>query len=287
MSAEQLPGSGADLARVALRQAKAAARARGNAPKKTKRQSYRHTRGDGRDPRPLMGVMKQLVVDRGWERAAAGGNLVARWPEILGSRAQHWQAQTYDEDTGTLTVLCTSSAWATSLQLTARQIVAEVNQALGRDTLQQITIRRATGSAGRRSPEPAATVEDSPSPAPTHRFRPTGAQPGTDYRAAREGLRAERIAAKTGRSAPEPHFTLKEPEEAFTDAVELHEQLTAEAQRREDPRARALARARRERAAGASSPADQPALQPELTPTERIPSCRTRRPTTPAVAPWT
>lgn len=88
--AEQTTGAGVDLARVALRQAKAAARARGNAPKRIKRQSYRHTRGNGRDPRPLMGVMKQLVIDRGWERAADGGSLVARWPEILGSRAQHW-----------------------------------------------------------------------------------------------------------------------------------------------------------------------------------------------------
>ncbi|MFJ1837976.1 hypothetical protein ACIOJ9_29405 [Streptomyces sp. NPDC088175] len=68
---DQTLNSGADLARIALRQAKEAARARGNAPKKKiKRTSFRHARGDGRDPVALLGVVKQLVVDRGWEGGA-------------------------------------------------------------------------------------------------------------------------------------------------------------------------------------------------------------------------
>ncbi|WP_435058400.1 DciA family protein [Streptomyces sp. bgisy060] len=264
--AEQTPGSGADLARIALRQAKEAARTRGNAPKKIKRQSYRHTRGDGRDPLLLQSVMKQLLVDRGWERGTDGGGLIARWPEILGPRAEHWQAQKYDEETGTLTVLCTSPAWATSLQLTARQIVAEVNEALGKDTLKQIAIRRDTGSASRRDRVPDAAPAARTSPASADRLRPTGSHPGTDYRAAREGLREERIAAQAHGSSPaprpDPDSVLKEPEEAFADAVAMREQLTDAAKRSADPRARALARARRERAAGTSSLPSSPAPRP-------------------------
>ncbi|WP_282792948.1 DUF721 domain-containing protein [Streptomyces sp. CC224B] len=264
MTAAELPsGSGADLARVALRQAKESARSRGTAPKKSRRQRYRPARGDGRDPRLLQGVMQQFMVDLGWERAADGGGLLARWPQIMGPRAEHWQAKRYDEETGTLTVLCASPAWATSLQLTARQIVAEVNRALGKDTLQHIVIRRDAGPADRREQTPEAAPAASPSPAQTHRLRPTGAPPGPDYRAAREGLRAERIAARTQRSPAhdsEPRFRLREPEEAFTDAVALREQLTADDQRRADPRARALARARRERSADRPpAPASRPA----------------------------
>ncbi|MFJ4010831.1 DciA family protein [Streptomyces sp. NPDC090026] len=256
---EQSPDSGTDLARIALRQAKEAARTRGNAPKKIKRTSFRHARGDGRDPVPLLGVVKQLVVDRGWEGGANGGDLVARWRDILGSRAEHWQPKTYDEETGTLTVVCSSHGWATSLRLAARQIVAEVNEVLGKPTLKQIVIRKNTGAGGRRDLEPDLVPAASANPEPTERLRPPNAQPGTDYRAARERLREERIAAKTqGATAvtyPDPAFVLKEPADAFTDAVALREQLAAAAQRSADPRARALARARRERAAGVSSSA--------------------------------
>ncbi|MFJ9239763.1 DciA family protein [Streptomyces anulatus] len=261
---EQTPDSGADLARIALRQAKEAARARGNAPKKKiKQTSFRHARGDGRDPVPLLGVVKQLVVDRGWESGADGGDLVARWRDILGSRAEHWQAKKYDEETGTLTVVCSSDGWATQLKLAARRLVDEVNEALGKPTLKQIVIRKHTGAGGRRDVVPDTAPAAGPSPKPAERLRPPNAQPGTDYRAAREGLREDRIAAKAGGTAsvtyPDPAFVLKEPAAAFTDAVAIQEQLAAAAQRSADPYARALARARRERAAGVSSPAPRAA----------------------------
>ncbi|MDJ0466115.1 DUF721 domain-containing protein [Streptomyces sp. H27-C3] len=266
-TAEQTPDSGVDLARVALRQAKEAARARGNAPQKKKiqRSSYRHTRGDGRDPLSLQGVVQQLVVDRGWERGTDGGGLVARWPAIMGSRAKHWPVHKYDEETGTLTVLCVSDSWAKMLELTARNIVTEVNEALGKPTLQRIVVRKATGSAGRdqRAQAPEAVPQASPAAATSDKFRPTGAQPGDAYRAAREGLREERIAALTEspvRVTRDPRFVLKEPEDAFADAVALEEQLAAAARRKADPRAQAIARARRERKARTAPPA--PAANP-------------------------
>lgn len=254
----QTPDTGADLARIALRQAKEAARARGNAPRKIKRNSFRHARGDGRDPVPLLGVVKQLVVDRGWEGGTDGGDLVARWKGILGPRADHWQAKKYDEETGTLTVLCSSDGWATSLRLAARKLVGEVNEALGKPTLKQIVVHKSAGAGDRRDSVPDIAPAASASPEPADRLRLPNAQPGTDYRAAREGLREERIAAKTQGTItvpyPDPAFVLKEPADAFSEAVAIQEQLAAAAQRSADPRARALARARRERAAGVSSP---------------------------------
>ncbi|MFJ1837975.1 DciA family protein [Streptomyces sp. NPDC088175] len=170
---------------------------------------------------------------------------------------------TYDEETGTLTVVCSSDGWATSLRLAARQIVDEVNEALGKPTLKQIVIRKNTGAGGRPDAEPDPGPAAGASPEPAERLRPPNAQPGTDYRAAREGLREERIAAKTQGTTtvtyPDPAFVLKESADAFTEAVAIQEQLAAAAQRSADPRARALARARRERAVGVSSPAPRAA----------------------------
>ncbi|PZT71435.1 DciA family protein [Streptomyces sp. AC1-42T] len=257
-TAEQTSGSGVDLARIALRRAKEAARARGNVPKRAKPHRGRHARSStGRDPVALLGVVKQLVVDQGWEGDADGGDLVARWPAILGSRAEHWQAKEYDEETGALTVLCSSDGWATSLQLAARQVIAEVNEALGKPTLKRIVVRKNTGAGNRNW----APVRNSPSaaadPEPAARPRPPNAQPGPDYRTAREGLRDERNAARQQKTTfvPDPAFVLREPESAFAEAVAIQDQLAAAARRRADPWARAIARVRRDSATPSPAPA--------------------------------
>ncbi|TQE33124.1 DciA family protein [Streptomyces ipomoeae] len=265
MAADEMPSAaGADLARIALRQAKAAARARGAAPKKIQRRSYRHTRGDGRDPLSLEKVMQQLVVDHGWERGKAGGDLVNRWPEILGERAQRWRADHFDEETRTLTVVCESDAWATTLRLTARQIVGEVNEAIGPGTLQAIKVTRTAGPSRRRRPEAEADVAEPV--APTSRWQPTGAEPTPTFRAALEQLR-ERNAARAAET-PLPRvdpYTLREPEEVHAEARYLQEDLEEQARRRTDPRARALARARRDRAARNSTPAPSTPSAPRST----------------------
>jgi hypothetical protein len=163
-------------------------------------------------------------------------------PEILGERARHWTAHRYDEETRTLLVVCESDAWATTLRLTARQIVDEVNAALGAGSLEAIKV--ANGVAGLQR-QTTTSAEATPAPA-----RPwvTGAEPNQIFRAARDQVREQNAArgAETQSPRVEP-YTLREPEDAHPEARSLQADIEEQARCRADPRARALARARQER----------------------------------------
>ena len=97
--------SGVDLARVALRAAKEAARARGDAAqqkKQARRGGLRSgARADGRDPMALGSAINRLITERGWEAPAAVGGVMGRWPQIVGEDvAKHCVPEKYDEDLG-------------------------------------------------------------------------------------------------------------------------------------------------------------------------------------------
>ncbi|GAA1110819.1 DciA family protein [Streptomyces javensis] len=261
MTTEQVPGSGADLARIALRQAKEAARRAGLKPKKERKAGRRKTRGDGRDPVALGSVMQQLTVDQGWQRDVDGGNLVNRWATLVGAdRAAHWRAIAYDERTRTLTVACDSDAWAATLRLSHRQVVADVNRALGgnssprsADPLARIEVRKGAAPA-LTSPTPAMAP-----PVPT-RAAPPGAAPPTsgEYVEIRERLRAERARRDAEQSVPSratPAW-FREPQTAFREAQYVQEAEQERVLRAADTHSKALQRARAERA-GRSTPAPQ------------------------------
>lgn len=137
--------SGVDLARVALRAAKEQARARGNAvqqKKQARRGGLRSgARADGRDPLPLGAAINRLITERGWETPAAVGGVMGRWPQIVGQDvALHCEPQRYDEEDRVLTVQCDSTTWATQLRLLAPQLVARLNDDLGRGTVRMIKV---------------------------------------------------------------------------------------------------------------------------------------------------
>ena len=126
--------SGVDLARVALRAAKEAARARGDAVQQ-KKQVRRGgglrsgARADGRDPMALGSAINRLITERGWETPAAVGGVMGRWPQIVGEDlARKCVPERYDEDERVLHVRCDSTAWATNLRLLAPQLVARLNE---------------------------------------------------------------------------------------------------------------------------------------------------------------
>ena len=111
--------SGVDLARVALRAAKEAARARGDAAqqkKQARRGGLRSgARADGRDPMAFGAAINRLITERGWEAPAAVGGVMGRWPQIVGEDvAKHCVPEKYDEDERVLLVRCDSTAWARS-----------------------------------------------------------------------------------------------------------------------------------------------------------------------------
>ncbi|WP_079054355.1 DUF721 domain-containing protein [Streptomyces graminilatus] len=150
--------SGVDLARVALRAAKEAARARGDAvqQKKQARRGGGLRSGSGRDrrdPMALGAAINRLVTERGWEAPAAVGGVMGRWPEIVGADlANHCEPESYDEDERVLTVRCDSTAWATNVRLLAPQLVARLNEDLGQGRVRLIKVLGPQGPARRFGP---------------------------------------------------------------------------------------------------------------------------------------
>ncbi|MGV9557208.1 DUF721 domain-containing protein [Streptomyces sp. NPDC003401] len=150
--------SGVDLARVALRAARAQARARGDAVQQ-KKQARRGgglrsgARADGRDPMALGAAINRLLTERGWEAPAAVGGVMGRWPRIVGEDvAKHCEPERYDEDERVLFVRCDSTAWATNLRLLAPTLVARLNEDLGHGRVRQIRVQGPAGPARRYGP---------------------------------------------------------------------------------------------------------------------------------------
>lgn len=150
--------SGVDLARVALRAAKDAARARGEATRQQK-QARRGgglrsgARADGRDPMPLGPAINRLITERGWEKPAAVGGVMGRWPQIVGEKlAAHCVPLRYDEDERVLLVQCESPVWATEVRRLAPNLVARLNEDLGHGTVRQIRVQRPGGAPRRYGP---------------------------------------------------------------------------------------------------------------------------------------
>ncbi|MCI3274729.1 DUF721 domain-containing protein [Streptomyces cylindrosporus] len=149
--------SGIDLARVALRAAKEAARARGDAAqqkKQARRGGLRSGAGaDGRDPMAFGAAINRLITERGWETPAAVGGVMGRWPQIVGEDvAKHCEPEKYDEDERVLVVRCDSTAWATNLRLLAPTLVARLNEDLGHGAVRMIKVHGPAGPARRYGP---------------------------------------------------------------------------------------------------------------------------------------
>ncbi|MFE6408825.1 DUF721 domain-containing protein [Streptomyces sp. NPDC057837] len=150
--------SGVDLARVALRAAKEAARARGDAAQQ-KKQARRGgglrsgARADGRDPMALGSAINRLITERGWEAPAAVGGVMGRWPQIVGEQlAGHCTPQRYDEDERVLIVQCESPVWATEVRRLAPVLVARLNEDLGHGTVRHIKVVGPSAPARRYGP---------------------------------------------------------------------------------------------------------------------------------------
>lgn len=74
------------------------------------------------DPTLVSDILGDLVKDREWDSGLAEGNLFATWPSIVGAEvAQH--AEPISLLDGTLLIQCSSTAWATQLNLAQHQIL--------------------------------------------------------------------------------------------------------------------------------------------------------------------
>ncbi|MFE7194002.1 DciA family protein [Kitasatospora sp. NPDC057541] len=137
--------SGVDLARVALKAAREAARTRSaDAPggrSSTTRPTRRTTiRTGGRDPIGLGAALAGLVAERAWDTPTAGGSLLDQWATIAPELVGKVQPIHFNPRTGRLDLQPTSPAYATQLRLLGRQLVARINGKLGRTLVRDLRI---------------------------------------------------------------------------------------------------------------------------------------------------
>ncbi|MDX3403409.1 DciA family protein [Streptomyces sp. ME01-18h] len=162
--------SGVDLARVALHQAREAAKARGESgTRKAKRPLRATVRRDGREPTGFAAVLQGLMADRAWDIPAAGGSILDQWPHIAAGLspklAAHVQAVAFHAETGQLDLRPDSPAYATQLRLITSRIVTAANDAVGTQAVRTVRVLAAgaTGLAHREAvTAPAAAAPEAP-----------------------------------------------------------------------------------------------------------------------------
>lgn len=159
--------SGADLARVALRQARAAAKARGEAAgtRKTARPARTVSgRRDGREPAGFEAVLQGLVADRAWDIPTAGGGILDQWPDIADTVTKnlsaHVTATAFNAETGQLDLRPDSPAYATQIRLLSTRIINAANEAAATQAVRTIRVL-AAGQTTVPEPRPAVVAQPS------------------------------------------------------------------------------------------------------------------------------
>ncbi|MGV9891655.1 DciA family protein [Streptomyces sp. NPDC003395] len=182
-------GSGADLARQALAAARAAAK---NTPPAGRKQHTtrptRSTRGGGRDPLGLGGVLKRLAEEQGWDDGLGGGNILDQWRTLCPSALVDLLTPTgYDPERRLLTLRPAHPAAAAQARLFQQQLVKHLNEQLGRPAVHTVRVLPPGGApaaAERTDPAPATSAPQGPA-----KTRET-ASPG--YRAALDAVLTHR-----------------------------------------------------------------------------------------------
>ncbi|MEV7782724.1 DciA family protein [Kitasatospora sp. NPDC088351] len=166
--------SGVDLARVALKAAREAARTRGaDAPggrSSTTRPTRRTTvRTGGREPIGLGAALAGLVAERAWDTPTTGGGILDQWAEIAPELVGKVQPVHFDARTGRLDLQPASPAYATQLRLLGRQLVARINGKVGRTIVRDLRVLapRAIAAGPDQRTEHHQAVEQPEAPART------------------------------------------------------------------------------------------------------------------------
>ncbi|MFE3144282.1 DciA family protein [Streptomyces scopuliridis] len=154
--------SGVDLARVALHQAREAAKKRGDSEARApRRRRQRVVQRDGREPTGFAAVLQGLMADRAWDIPAAGGSVLDQWPDIAAAISptlrEHVAAVAFHAENGQLDLRPDSPAYATQLRLIGARIVAAANDAVGTAAVQTVRVL-AVGATAAPQPRTVDTV---------------------------------------------------------------------------------------------------------------------------------
>lgn len=166
---EREPRRGIDVARQALAAARAEARRRGLIPGKptppagpgtapTRRwrkpvveEQLSGAHPDERDPQLLGPTLDRVVAERGWELDKAVGDVLGRWPDIVGPDiAAHARPVAFED--GELVLAADSTAWATQLRLLAPTLLARLADELGAGVVRRLTVHGPAAPSWRKGP---------------------------------------------------------------------------------------------------------------------------------------
>lgn len=240
--------SGVDLARVALHQAREAAKKRGASEARApRRRRARVSQRDGREPSGFAAVLQGLMADRAWALPAAGGTVLDRWPDIAAAVApqlpDHVQAVAFHPETGQLDLRPDSPAYATQLRLVSARIVAAANESASADAVRSVRVLAVGAAPAPRhvAQAPDAAPDAPPAPVKTREMASPGfhaalaAHQAVAPRRVEPGI-AEAVERQTAamrelsrRAFPETDVVV--PEDAPADVAALRRARTARAAR--------------------------------------------------------
>ncbi|KIH98743.1 hypothetical protein LP52_11450 [Streptomonospora alba] len=139
--------SGADLARQALAQAKAAARERGASPEQRPRPVRRRSGRSRNEPQLFGDAVRAWLVEHGLQEQVAIGGVFGRWNEIVGDyNAQHLRPVSYEA--GELVVAADSATMAAHARAMVRDLLRRLNEELGHGTVTSIKVQAPGRSRG-------------------------------------------------------------------------------------------------------------------------------------------
>ncbi|CAM3191405.1 DUF721 domain-containing protein [Prescottella defluvii] len=155
---------GIDLARRALEEARAAAKANGKAVgqgrssprtggiravRSRRRRNWSGSGPDDRDPQPFGALLGAVSKQRGWSPQVSEGTVLGRWADVVGPDiASHAEPTGLRE--GVLSVSAESTAWATQLRMMQSQILAKIAAAVGNGVVKSLRITGPTAPSWRK-----------------------------------------------------------------------------------------------------------------------------------------
>ncbi|MFC4603817.1 DUF721 family protein [Rhodococcus kronopolitis] len=150
---------GIDLARRALEEARAAAKAKGQSvgqgrssssgKKHTGRRGWSGAGPDRRDPQTFGSLTSSIAKTRGWSSKVTEGTVLGRWPQVVGEDIADHANPTGLRD-GVLSISAESTAWATQLRMMQPQILAKIAAAVGDGVVTTLRIAGPTAPSWRK-----------------------------------------------------------------------------------------------------------------------------------------
>ncbi|CCQ14185.1 putative uncharacterized protein [Rhodococcus sp. AW25M09] len=154
---------GVDLARRALEDARAAAKASGKsvgqgrssptggvrALRGRRRRGWSGAGPDDRDPQAFGALANSIASKRGWSAKVSEGAVLGRWSSVVGEDISAHAEPTGLKD-GVLSISAESTAWATQLRLMQSQILAKIAAAVGHGVVTSLRITGPTTQSWRK-----------------------------------------------------------------------------------------------------------------------------------------